>query len=45
MLALNRRQSAARSCSDGRRGAAALILGSETGKVLTHSTIPVPMFR
>src|SRR5688500_13929635 len=27
--------------SHGRRGAAALLLGSETTKVLTHSTIPV----
>lgn len=31
--------------SHGRRGAAALILGSETAKVLTHSTIPVLVFR
>lgn len=31
--------------SHGRRGAAALILGSETVKVLTHSTIPVLVFR
>lgn len=31
--------------SHGRRGAAALILGSETSKVLTHSTIPVLVFR
>lgn len=31
--------------SHGRRGAAALILGSETAKVLTHSSIPVLVFR
>jgi nucleotide-binding universal stress UspA family protein len=31
--------------SHGRRGAAALILGSETVKVLTHSTIPVLVYR
>ena len=31
--------------SHGRRGAAALILGSETVKVLTHSTIPVLVHR
>lgn len=31
--------------SHGRRGAAALILGSETAKVLTHSTIPVLVYR
>jgi nucleotide-binding universal stress UspA family protein len=31
--------------SHGRRGAAALLLGSETVKVLTHSTIPVLVFR
>jgi len=31
--------------SHGRRGMAALILGSETGKVLTHSTIPVLVWR
>jgi nucleotide-binding universal stress UspA family protein len=31
--------------SHGRRGAAALILGSETQKVLTHTTIPVLVVR
>ena len=31
--------------SHGRRGAAALVLGSETAKVLTHSTIPVLVYR
>jgi len=31
--------------SHGRRGAAALLLGSETLKVLTHSSIPVLVFR
>lgn len=31
--------------SHGRRGVAALLLGSETQKVLTHSTIPVMVFR
>jgi nucleotide-binding universal stress UspA family protein len=31
--------------SHGRRGIAALILGSETQKVLTHSTIPVLVWR
>jgi nucleotide-binding universal stress UspA family protein len=31
--------------SHGRRGVAALLLGSETVKVLTHSTIPVLVFR
>jgi nucleotide-binding universal stress UspA family protein len=31
--------------SHGRRGAAALILGSETTKVLTHSSIPVLVYR
>ena len=31
--------------SHGRRGAAALILGSETVKVLTHSSIPVLVYR
>jgi nucleotide-binding universal stress UspA family protein len=31
--------------SHGRRGVAALVLGSETLKVLTHSTIPVVVFR
>ena len=31
--------------SHGRRGVAALVLGSETSKVLTHSTIPVLVFR
>jgi nucleotide-binding universal stress UspA family protein len=31
--------------SHGRRGVAALLLGSETLKVLTHSTIPVVVFR
>lgn len=29
----------------GRRGIAALVLGSETNKVLTHSTIPVLVYR
>jgi nucleotide-binding universal stress UspA family protein len=31
--------------SHGRRGLSALLLGSETIKVLTHSTIPVLVFR
>ena len=31
--------------SHGRRGMAALLLGSETVKVLTHSTIPVLVYR
>ena len=31
--------------SHGRRGVSALILGSETVKVLTHSTIPVLVYR
>lgn len=31
--------------SHGRRGIAALLLGSETQKVLTHSTIPVLVYR
>lgn len=31
--------------SHGRRGVTALVLGSETLKVLTHSTIPVLVFR
>jgi nucleotide-binding universal stress UspA family protein len=31
--------------SHGRRGVAALVLGSETIKVLTHSTIPVLVYR
>ena len=29
----------------GRRGVSALLLGSETVKVLTHSTIPVLVYR
>jgi nucleotide-binding universal stress UspA family protein len=31
--------------SHGRRGASALVLGSETTKVLTHSSIPVLVYR
>ncbi len=31
--------------SHGRRGVSALLLGSETQKVLTHSSIPVLVFR
>lgn len=31
--------------SHGRRGISALVLGSETHKVLTHSTVPVLVFR
>jgi nucleotide-binding universal stress UspA family protein len=31
--------------SHGRRGLGALVLGSETQKVLTHSTIPVLVYR
>ena len=31
--------------SHGRRGVSALLLGSETQKVLTHSTIPVLVVR
>jgi nucleotide-binding universal stress UspA family protein len=31
--------------SHGRRGVSAVVLGSETAKVLTHSTIPVLVYR
>ena len=31
--------------SHGRRGVSALVLGSETQKVLTHSTVPVLVVR
>jgi nucleotide-binding universal stress UspA family protein len=31
--------------SHGRRGISAIVLGSETVKVLTHSTIPVLVYR
>ena len=31
--------------SHGRRGVSALLLGSETVKVLTHSTIPILVYR
>jgi len=31
--------------SHGRRGVSALLLGSETTKVLTHSTVPVLVYR
>ena len=31
--------------SHGRRGLAGLLLGSETQKVLTHSTVPVLVYR
>jgi nucleotide-binding universal stress UspA family protein len=31
--------------SHGRRGVGAILLGSETQKVLTHSKIPVLVFR
>jgi len=31
--------------SHGRRGLSAIVLGSETLKVLTHSTIPVLVYR
>jgi len=31
--------------SHGRRGVSALLLGSETVKVLTHSTVPVLVYR
>ena len=31
--------------SHGRRGVSALMLGSETAKVLTHSTVPVLVYR
>jgi nucleotide-binding universal stress UspA family protein len=31
--------------SHGRRGLSAVLLGSETQKVLTHSTIPVMVYR
>jgi nucleotide-binding universal stress UspA family protein len=31
--------------SHGRRGAAAVVLGSQTVKVLTHSTVPVIVYR
>ena len=31
--------------SHGRKGLSGLLLGSETNKVLTHSTIPVLVYR
>jgi nucleotide-binding universal stress UspA family protein len=31
--------------SHGRRGIAALVIGSETNKVLTHTKIPVLVYR
>ncbi|HPE02962.1 MAG TPA: universal stress protein, partial [Burkholderiaceae bacterium] len=31
--------------SHGRKGLAAVLLGSETQKVLTHSTVPVMVYR
>jgi nucleotide-binding universal stress UspA family protein len=31
--------------SHGRRGVAALVIGSETNKVLTHTKIPVLVYR
>jgi nucleotide-binding universal stress UspA family protein len=31
--------------SHGRRGVGALVVGSETTKVLTHSSIPVLLYR
>ena len=31
--------------SHGRRGVSALVIGSETTKVLTHSSIPVLVYR
>jgi nucleotide-binding universal stress UspA family protein len=31
--------------SHGRRGLSAVVLGSETVKVLTHSTIPLLVYR
>jgi nucleotide-binding universal stress UspA family protein len=31
--------------SHGRRGVSALVIGSETNKVLTHSSIPVLVYR
>jgi nucleotide-binding universal stress UspA family protein len=31
--------------SHGRRGVSAIVLGSETVKVLTHSAIPVLVYR
>ena len=31
--------------SHGRQGVGALLLGSETQKVLTHSTVPVLVYR
>ena len=31
--------------SHGRRGVAAIVLGSETAKVLTHSSLPVLVYR
>jgi nucleotide-binding universal stress UspA family protein len=31
--------------SHGRRGVSAVVLGSETQKVLTHSTVPVLVVR
>jgi hypothetical protein len=43
--AKNRRCDLIVMASHGRRGISAIVLGSETVKVLTHSTIPVLVFR
>ena len=43
--AQNRRCDAIHMASHGRRGVSAILLGSETLKVLTHSTIPVIVCR
>jgi nucleotide-binding universal stress UspA family protein len=43
--ALERRCDAIVMASHGRKGLAGLVLGSETTKVLTHSTIPVLVTR
>ncbi|TSD85460.1 universal stress protein [Mycobacterium sp. KBS0706] len=44
-VATERRCDLIAMASHGRRGVSALVLGSETQKVLTHSKIPVLVFR
>jgi nucleotide-binding universal stress UspA family protein len=44
-VATERRCDLVSMASHGRRGVSALLLGSETNKVLTHSTIPVLVCR
>lgn len=44
-MATKRRCDAIWMASHGRRGMAALLLGSETQKVLAHATVPVLVFR